>query len=73
MLSQTIREYLHTSPFVPFVMQMNDGRRFEVRHPDFAIVSPKGGSIVVFGDNDAAVHVNALLVASVEPLQPAAP
>ena len=72
MLSETIREHLRAVPFEPFVIQMTDRRRFEVPHPDFATVSPKGTSVFVFRDNDAAIHLNALLIASVEPERPAA-
>ncbi len=46
---------------------MNDGRGFPVQHPDFADVSPKGGTIVVYNEADAVIELSALLVASVEP------
>ena len=68
MLSETIREPLKAIPFAPFIIQMNDGRQFKIPHADFATVSPKGGSILVFRDDDAAVQLSALLVASVEPV-----
>ena len=67
MLSNTIKEHLRAMSFESFVIRMNDGRQFQVRHPDFAAVSPKGGSILVFGENDGAIHLSALLVVSVEP------
>jgi hypothetical protein len=73
MLSETIREHLRATPFAPFAIQKNDGRRFEVPHPDFAAVSPKGGQIVIFHPEDvASITLSALLVASVEPLLPTA-
>jgi hypothetical protein len=74
MLIDTIREHLRASPFEPFVVQMTDGRKFEVPHPDFAALSPKGTTLFVFR-NDAdgsGISFSTLLIASVEPLRPAA-
>jgi hypothetical protein len=71
MLSETIREFLRSVPFEPFIIQLVNGRRFEVPHSDFATVSPKGTSVFVFRDNDAAIHLNAMLIESVEPQRPA--
>ena len=48
------------------MIRMNDGRQFSVRHHDFAAVSPQGGSVLVFGEYDGAIHLSALLVASVD-------
>jgi hypothetical protein len=74
MLSGTIREHLRAVPFEPFLIQMNDGRRFEVPHPDFAALSPDGTKVFVFRNNEdsAGVHLSALLVSSIEPLRSAA-
>jgi hypothetical protein len=74
MLNATLREHLRAVPFEPFVIQMNDGRRFEVPHPDFAALSPDGTEFFVYRDNEAAagIRLSTLLVASVEPLRPAA-
>lgn len=72
MLSETIREHLRAAPFEPFVIQMNDGRRFEVPHPDFAALNPQGTEFVVFRENGTSVLLSTLLIASVEPLRPAA-
>jgi hypothetical protein len=51
---------------------MNDGRQFNVPHPDFATVSPKGTRIHVFDDREGGADVSALLVASVSLLDSAA-
>ena len=71
MLSSTIREQLRGVPFEPFVVQMNDGRRFEVPHPDFAALSPGGGKLFVFrsDSDDAGMSLSTLLIASIEPLR----
>jgi hypothetical protein len=71
MLSELIRSYLRAVPFQPFVIRMNDGREFNVPHPDFATVSPKGTRIHVFDDREGGADVSALLVASVSLLNSA--
>jgi hypothetical protein len=67
MLSSTVREFARATPFHPFVVQMNDGRRFTVPHPDHISVSPKGSKLIVYDSQDNETHLSALLVASVQP------
>ncbi|MDD5199901.1 MAG: hypothetical protein PHC88_08860 [Terrimicrobiaceae bacterium] len=70
MLAGTIRKRLAAAPFKPFIIRMKDGRAFEVRHQDFAEVSPKGSMVIVFDEDDSAIELSSLLIASVEPLKP---
>ena len=74
MLSESLREHLRAVPFEPFAIQMNDGRRFEVPHPDFAALSPKGTEFFVYRNNEAGagIRLSTLLIASVEPMRPTA-
>ena len=72
MLSELIKSYLRAVPFQPFVIRMNDGRQFQVPHPDFATVSPKGSRIHIFDDREGGADVSALLVASVSLMDSAA-
>ena len=67
MLDSTVREFARATPFVPFVIQMNDGRRFAIEHPDYISVSPKGGKLIVYDANENETHLPGLLVASVQP------
>ncbi len=69
MLNEALREHLRAAPFRPFVVQMVDGRRFEVPHPEFAAINRKGTEFYVLNQNDTAVSLSTLLVASLEPLQ----
>ena len=69
MLAGTIRKKLQASSFQPFVIRMNDGRQFPVEHPDFADVSPKGSMVIVFDEEDSAIELSSILIASVEPLK----
>jgi len=36
---ETLVELLFNQPFEPFAIHLSDGRVFEVRHPEFAVVS----------------------------------
>ncbi len=69
MLAGTIRKKLQASTFQPFVIRMNDGREYPIKHPDFADVSPKGSMIIVFDEDDSAMELSSLFIASVEPLK----
>jgi hypothetical protein len=72
MLSAALRQRLLARPFEPFVVQMNDGRRFEVPHPEFAAINRQGSEFVAFTNEGASVVLSTLLIASIEPLRPAA-
>jgi hypothetical protein len=69
MLGMTVKEFAHALPFKPFVIQMNDGRRFEIRHPDFISVSPRGSFVIVFDSDDSGTHLSGLLIASAKLLR----
>lgn len=69
MLAGTIRKKLQDTNFQPFVVRMNDGRQFPVIHRDFADVSPKGSMVIVYDEDDSAIELSSLLIASVEPLK----
>ena len=66
MLGSTVREFARSSAFHRFVIQMNDGRRFVVKHPDYVSVSPRGGKIIVYDDAENETHLSGLLIASVQ-------
>jgi hypothetical protein len=46
MRPEDIREFLQHKPFQPFRLTLTDGRTYEVRHPELAMV---GRSIVTIG------------------------
>jgi hypothetical protein len=70
-LSGAIREHLRAVPFEPFVIQMTDGRRFEVPHSDFAAINRRGTEFAAFRENGTTAILSTLLIASIEPLRPA--
>lgn len=47
-----LRELLGAHPFKPFLLCLSDGRRLPVRHPDYLLISGRGGFIVWEGDRD---------------------
>lgn len=66
MLGSTVKEFARATPFVPFVVQMNDGRQFIIEHPDYISISPKGGKLIVYDANENETHLSGLLVAAVQ-------
>ncbi|HEY4271310.1 MAG TPA: hypothetical protein VGM65_04850 [Candidatus Udaeobacter sp.] len=39
---KSIREFNHAVPFVPYEIHMAGGETYEVPHPDFISISPRG-------------------------------
>lgn len=73
---EEIRALLRASPFVPFRLHLTDGRSFEVRHPEMAMVTARVIYVSVYGQNatmpDRAESIAAIHIVSAEPLpQPA--
>ncbi len=65
-----IREALHKQPFEPFNVRLADGRRFEVRHPDFVAVHPR--RVIVIAEDGAWSVVEPLLIVSLDYAPPKA-
>jgi hypothetical protein len=67
----SIRKFNHAVPFVPYEIHTASGETFEVPHPDFILVSPRGSYVVVVDPKDpkeAPNHINALLIERATPL-----
>ena len=47
MVIQSIREFNRAVPFKPYQIRMVSGETYEVPHPDFLSVSPKGSFVIV--------------------------
>jgi hypothetical protein len=67
---EQIRESLRAAPFKPFRLHLVDQRVFEVRHPDFALVSPNRRLVLVFPlDNPEVCRmIDVSLIVSLEPI-----
>lgn len=68
MNSQTIREFLKKEPFEPFAITLSDGQRHEIRHPEFAIVSPSR-LVVIDPDTDRFSLISIIHVAEIQTLK----
>jgi len=65
-VTDEVRKHLDAVPFVPFAIKTPDGRQYRVKHPDYAAISPKGGRVVVFADEEASTTLSALHMVAVE-------
>jgi hypothetical protein len=62
---ESIRKFNHAVPFVPYEIRTVSGETFEIPHPDFILVPPKGSYVVVVDPKDpkeAPNHISALLI-----------
>ena len=62
-LPEEIRKFLENG-FKPFMIELSNGRRFEVPRPDFIAISSR--TIVVSDKDELGVHINPLHVVSVK-------
>jgi hypothetical protein len=64
-----IREFLHATPFRPFIIRMADGTVHRVDHPDFILASSEAPQVVIEAANGDITYLSALLITSVEHAQ----
>ena len=73
MRSEDIRDFLQRKPFQPFRLTLTDGRTYEVRHPEMAMVGRSSVAIGLPAANDPEpvfdrlVTVSLLHIMQVEP------
>ena len=60
-----IRKLVHAVPFVPFTIDLADGGRLRVPTVDHVAVSPTGGRVIVFADDDTHDILSALLISRI--------
>ena len=53
-----LRDQLHFTPFRPFAVELSSGKRVRIEHPDYAILSPGGTTLVVFSRDESAKDEN---------------
>ncbi len=68
MVIGSLRELNRAVPFVPYEVRMNGGESYEVPHPDFISISPRGTFVVIIDQHDRPHHLSALLIERVSPL-----
>ncbi len=62
MVVESIREFNRAVPFKPYEIQMASGQRYEVPHPEFVSISPKGSFVIVFDANEHPYRLSSLLM-----------
>jgi hypothetical protein len=71
MNAETLREILKRTPFEPFQVLMSTGEVHDIRHPEFAMVTP-GRLIAVQPGTDRIAILSLFHITELRPLQPAA-
>ena len=61
-MTKDVRERLAAQPFLPFVVFTADGRNYDVPTPDHAHVSPAGGRVSIWTDDETESILPALLL-----------
>jgi hypothetical protein len=62
---ESIREFNRAVPFVPYEIHTASGETYEIPHPDFIFVSPRGSYVVVVDPKDPKDiphHISTLLI-----------
>jgi len=57
MTSTQIKELLHATPFTPFRVHVAEQKEFEIPHPDFAMLTQNGQTLVVNAKTGDFVHI----------------
>ena len=68
MTTDRLEEMIASKPFRPFRMNLADGDSVRVMHPELALLSPSGRTLVAFTPDDHMKIIDLLLVTSIEPL-----
>lgn len=61
-MTKDIDHMLRAQPFQPFLIHTADGRRYRVPTPDHAHVSPSGGRVSVWEDDETESILPGLLI-----------
>jgi hypothetical protein len=69
MVIQSIREFNRATPFKPYRIRMVSGETYDVPHPDFLSISPKGSFVVFFESDESPHHLSAILIESVSQIR----
>lgn len=75
MTAEDLIELLEERPFTPLRLRLTDGRSYEIRHPELAIVTPSMVAIGLSRDNgtrlaERITHCSVAHIVEVEPIEP---
>ena len=62
-----VRKLMNAEPFAPFLVKTSDGKQYRVKHPDYVAISPKGGRVTLYDDEETTTTLSALHIVAVEP------
>jgi hypothetical protein len=65
-MTKDIRDRLAAQPFLPFVVYTADGREYNVPTHDHAHVSPGGGRVSIWMDDETEFILPALLISGLK-------
>ena len=67
MTAAELKQLLHATPFRPFTVYMANDKPFAIRHPEFAVLTPIGRTLILLHtDDDAFDILDVPLIARVE-------
>ncbi|MEA2715415.1 MAG: hypothetical protein QOG91_443 [Candidatus Parcubacteria bacterium] len=66
MSKETMLEAMHALPFQPFSVRLADGSSYAVPARDFISVSPKGRTVVIFGEGEVIKFLDVTLILEIE-------
>ena len=69
MKEKELRAEMRKQPFQEFDVKAADGATFRVFHPDYAMISPTGESVIIFERDGHYSVVNMQLIVSLEPVR----
>ncbi len=65
MTADQLRKMLSAQPLRPLALHLADGRKIEVKHPEFLAASPTGSIAIVFYTDDTFEAVDVLMITSI--------
>ena len=66
MTAQQLRAAIQATPFRPFTIHMGDGRSFDIRHPDFLLLTPGGRTAFACRTEEEFSIVDVMLMTEIE-------
>ena len=65
-MTDEVRRLMNAEPFVPFFGKTSVGKQDRVKHPDYVAISPKGGRVSLYEDEETTTILSALHIVAVE-------
>ena len=66
-MTEQVRQLMNAVPFVPFLIKTSNGKQYRVKHPDYVALSPKGGYLSVYADEEVSTMLSVRHIVAVEP------